>query len=129
MGQDSGEQARPGPRPATADASPRQASELILRGRRYLMVPVDGGGPANHAEPTSPAGQEGWVERLTARELQITALIAEGLVNKQIAAELRISEWTVSTHIRRIFSKLHVDTRAAMVGRCAGVLSRLAGKG
>jgi DNA-binding NarL/FixJ family response regulator len=44
--------------------------------------------------------------------------VATGLVNKQIAFQLRISEWTVSTHLRRIFAKLGVDTRAAMVSRC-----------
>jgi DNA-binding CsgD family transcriptional regulator len=55
---------------------------------------------------------------LTAREIQIVALVAEGRVNKQIADALRISEWTVATHLRRIFAKLGVDTRAAMVSRC-----------
>jgi DNA-binding CsgD family transcriptional regulator len=47
-------------------------------------------------------------------------LVADGLVNKQIADVLRISEWTVSTHLRRVFAKLGVDTRAAMVSRCCG---------
>jgi DNA-binding CsgD family transcriptional regulator len=59
---------------------------------------------------------------LTARELQIVALVADGRVNKQIAQELRISEWTVSTHLRRVFAKLGVDTRAAMVSRCIQAL-------
>jgi hypothetical protein len=40
-------------------------------------------------------------------------------LNKQIAHQLHISEWTVATHLRRIFAKLGVDTRAAMVYRCA----------
>jgi DNA-binding CsgD family transcriptional regulator len=49
--------------------------------------------------------------------------VAEGRANKQIAAELGISEWTVSTHLRRIYAKLDVDTRAAMVNRCYGALT------
>ena len=42
-------------------------------------------------------------------------LVAEGLVNRHIADRIYISERTVSTHMRRIFAELGVDTRAAMV--------------
>ncbi|MDR4508919.1 MAG: LuxR C-terminal-related transcriptional regulator [Candidatus Brocadiaceae bacterium] len=63
------------------------------------------------------------VEMLTRRELQIVMLVAEGKVNKQIANQLKISEWTVSTHLRRIFAKLGVDSRASMVYRCSELLS------
>lgn len=61
---------------------------------------------------------------LTLRELQIAALVAEGLLNKQVADRLKISEWTVCTHLRRIYAKLQVSTRAAMVYRCAALVSR-----
>ena len=84
--------------------------ELTVGGRRYRLVPVDNE-PA--VDTTVPAA-----ELLTPRELQIVALVADGHVNKQVADVLRISEWTVSTHLRRIFAKLGVDTRAAMVSRC-----------
>lgn len=63
--------------------------------------------------------------RLTERELQITALVSQGKLNKQIADQLHISEWTVATHLRRVFSKLGVKSRAAMVYRCAPLLERL----
>jgi len=56
---------------------------------------------------------------LTARELQIAALVARGMLNKEIAARLNISEWTVCAHLRRMFTKLQVTSRAAMVFRCA----------
>ena len=59
------------------------------------------------------------MELLTEREFQIARLVALGRLNKQIAHQLHISEWTVATHLRRIFAKLGVDTRAAMVYRCA----------
>lgn len=59
---------------------------------------------------------------LTARELQIATLVAIGKPNKKIASQLRISEWTVATHLRRIFAKLGVRSRAAMVFRCAGIV-------
>lgn len=53
---------------------------------------------------------------LTPREREIAYLVAEGLSNKRIAARLGISSDTVSTHLRRIFAKLGVTTRSAMVG-------------
>lgn len=59
---------------------------------------------------------------LSERELQIVDLVAHGKSNKQIARKLKISEWTVSTHLRRIFIKLEVDSRAAMVYRCASLV-------
>jgi ATP/maltotriose-dependent transcriptional regulator MalT len=58
---------------------------------------------------------------LTGRELQIATLVAEGLVNKEIADRLSISEWTVCTHVRRIYTKLGVSTRGAMVSRTTGL--------
>ncbi len=54
---------------------------------------------------------------LSPREREIARLVAEGYPNKTIAAVLDISAWTVSTHIRRIFVKLNVRSRAAMVAR------------
>jgi DNA-binding NarL/FixJ family response regulator len=55
----------------------------------------------------------------TAMNSPIATLVAQGLVNKQVADRLHISEWTVCTHLRRIYSKLGVSTRSAMVFRCA----------
>ena len=42
-------------------------------------------------------------------------MVAQGLTNSAIAGKLELSPWTVSTHLRRIFAKLDVTTRAAMV--------------
>ena len=61
-------------------------------------------------------------ELLSERELQIVELVAQGQSNKQIAKKLKISEWTVSTHLRRVFTKLKVDSRAAMVYHCASLV-------
>lgn len=73
-------------------------------------------------------GASGETERrmrnLTKREWDIVTYVAEGCVNKQIADRLHISEWTVSTHMRRIFAKLGVDSRAAMVYRCSSFVGR-----
>lgn len=54
---------------------------------------------------------------LSPRELQIARLVANGATNDAIARALDISTWTVSTHLRRIFAKLNVCTRAEMVAQ------------
>jgi NarL family two-component system response regulator LiaR len=48
---------------------------------------------------------------LTPRELEVLALVAQGLSNKEIAAELCISVETARTHVNRILSKLHLANR------------------
>lgn len=73
--------------------------------------------------PAKRAAERGTADRapnppihlLSGRELQIGSLVAQGLLNKQIADQLRISEWTVCAHLRRIFAKLGVSNRASMV--------------
>ena len=54
---------------------------------------------------------------LTSREAEVLALLVEGHPNKVIADVLNISSWTVCTHLRRIFAKLGVGSRAAMVAQ------------
>jgi DNA-binding NarL/FixJ family response regulator len=49
------------------------------------------------------------------REQEVLALLADGLVNKQIAARLGISTNTVKTHLELLFEKLGVTTRAEAV--------------
>ncbi len=55
---------------------------------------------------------------LTERESQIVQMVCHGLLTKQIADRLRISEFTVNTYIKAIFNKLGVRSRAAMVYKC-----------
>lgn len=50
-------------------------------------------------------------EPLTAREMEVLRLVAEGLDNHQIAAQLVISDATVRTHVSNILGKLHLATR------------------
>ncbi|GAB6984842.1 LuxR C-terminal-related transcriptional regulator [Nocardioides pyridinolyticus] len=54
---------------------------------------------------------------LSPRERQIALMVAHGRTNQAIATSLDISVWTVSTHLRRIFAKLAVSSRAEMVAR------------
>ncbi|WP_407565690.1 LuxR C-terminal-related transcriptional regulator [Streptomyces sp. 184] len=54
---------------------------------------------------------------LTARELEITQLLARGLATEGIAAELFLSPHTVRDHIKAVFDKTGVSTRGALVGK------------
>lgn len=51
------------------------------------------------------------VVQLSARELDVTRLIAQGLSNREISEKLLLSDKTVKNHISNIFSKLHVTAR------------------
>jgi DNA-binding NarL/FixJ family response regulator len=63
------------------------------------------------ARPEAPKG----VDELTARELEILRLIADGLSNGEIAGELYISETTVKTHVTHILQKLDLRDRVQAV--------------
>jgi len=52
---------------------------------------------------------------LSPRERAIAQLVAQGLPNKCIAKNLNISHWTVATYVKRIFLKLGVSSRTAMI--------------
>ena len=54
---------------------------------------------------------------LSPRETEVARMVAQGYPNKAIAAVLEISSFTVSSYLRRIFAKLGVNSRAAMVAR------------
>jgi FixJ family two-component response regulator len=56
-----------------------------------------------------------WRASLTPREREIMALVVSGLLNKQIAAELGISEITVKAHRGRVMRKMRVDSLADLV--------------
>ncbi|MGK7873071.1 MAG: LuxR C-terminal-related transcriptional regulator [Xenococcaceae cyanobacterium] len=60
--------------------------------------------------------------RLTERELQIAELVAQGLTNTEIGAELWITYNSVKQALKRMFRKLEVSKRAEMVAKLQGVL-------
>lgn len=63
------------------------------------------------------APQQDESARLTLREEQILLLIAEGFTNKQIADKLDICFDTVGSHLKRVYKRLHVNSRAEAVAR------------
>ena len=72
--------------------------DAVVAGSRYLLVRMPQ--PAASGPHLSP------------REKEIVRMVAEGHPNKVIADVLAISSWTVCTHLRRIFAKLGVCSRA-----------------
>jgi DNA-binding CsgD family transcriptional regulator len=90
--------------PQTAERGSSRADLVILDvevdGVRCLLLRI----PETQA-PISP------------RELEIARMVAKGYPNKTIASVLDISSWTVASHLRRVFAKLGVGSRAAMVAR------------
>ena len=54
---------------------------------------------------------------LSPREREIATMVSSGCTNKGIADALDISTWTVASHLRRIFAKLGVTSRAAMTAQ------------
>jgi DNA-binding NarL/FixJ family response regulator len=68
------------------------------------------------APPPVPAAPAPPPDGLTARELEILALIARGMTNAEIAGQLYLSSHTVKTHVNRIFAKTGSRDRAAAIG-------------
>jgi LuxR family maltose regulon positive regulatory protein len=88
-----------------------------------LLPPRPDQGPTTDDEPLSavqrpssshvPVG----VEPLSARELQVLWLVAEGLTNREIASRLTVALSTVKVHTRNIYGKLDVHSRVQAVAR------------
>ncbi len=73
--------------------------------------------------PGSPPGD--LIEPLTQREIEVLALLGDGLTNQEIGVRLSISLTTVKTHTRNLYAKLGVDSRSRAVARARtlGILS------
>ena len=105
--------------PARLDAVLQEVSGMVLDGhydtdeREGVLLDVTVGQVRCllvHQEPALRV-------TLSPRERQIALMVAHGRTNQAIATSLEISVWTVSTHLRRIFAKLGVSSRAEMVAR------------
>ena len=89
--------------PAQALASREAFAPLVLQ----QAHPAPGSAPtALTRHPSYPAG-------LTAREVEVLRLVAQGLTDALVAEQLVISPRTVNWHLTSIYSKLGVSSRAA----------------
>ncbi|HLI05678.1 MAG TPA: response regulator transcription factor [Ktedonobacteraceae bacterium] len=81
---------------------PQAPDETLTQVAKVLQSPT-----AKAVPTTYPAG-------LTQREVEVLRLVAQGLTNAQIAAQLIVSLHTVNAHVRSIFNKLNVNSRTAV---------------
>jgi DNA-binding NarL/FixJ family response regulator len=90
-----------------SSAEPESVRFALTAAAAHEVVIVD---RAFSPEQEEPAGAA-----LTRRERDVLELVVTGLRNRDIAAALHVSENTVETHLRNVYSKLHVSTRAEAV--------------
>jgi DNA-binding NarL/FixJ family response regulator len=88
-------------------------AELELDAARRVFQRLDAAPDVAWVEALSPMAVPRAVGGLTAREAQVLRLVAAGMSNRAIAAELAISEHTVARHLQNIFAKLDVSSRSA----------------
>jgi DNA-binding NarL/FixJ family response regulator len=85
---------------------PVEAGELLARIRRVAL---------RSGASLAPSGSNPVRDKLTPRERQVLQMLADGLSQNDIAAELVISPKTVGTHLQHILSKLEVHSRTQAV--------------
>ena len=94
-----------------ASATRALASGLVVLSPEFCELMLPG------LSQTESDEIESTIERLTAREQEVLGMVAEGLLNKEIAEGLRISEHTVKFHISSIMGKLGASSRTEAVSR------------
>ncbi|MCU0452515.1 MAG: response regulator transcription factor [Bacteroidetes bacterium] len=90
-----------------------QTIRLVAKGSKVLPPPLTGSlftHVVDRALRRAKGSLTGAV-RMTKREREVIALIAEGMSNKQIAVELNLSTYTVKSHIHNILEKLALHSR------------------
>ncbi|HEX5501606.1 MAG TPA: AAA family ATPase [Thermomicrobiales bacterium] len=95
------------------------AARAPLDEARALLAPLEAQPALARADALAarlvalPAPAPAYPAGLTAREVAVLRLVAEGLTDAQVAERLFLSRHTVSTHLRAIYGKLGVENRAA----------------
>jgi DNA-binding NarL/FixJ family response regulator len=84
--------------------------QLIASAMRHGVAASQGPEAGGQARPPATLPDD-----LTPREAEVLSLIARGISNREIAAELFVSEATVKTHINHVFSKIDARDRAQAV--------------
>ncbi|MGW7250843.1 response regulator transcription factor [Streptomyces decoyicus] len=98
----------------TWEAPGHLVSALRLVARGYRICPPGCGRSRRATPPGQPVRHEAF-ELLTLRERQVLQLMARGMKNVEIAAELVVSESTVKTHVQNLLVKLGLRNRASAV--------------
>ncbi len=111
-------------RRADARAQLREAADIFRRHQARLWLDRARaelratGDDWNSAEDEVPAPDARCAAALTSRQHQIVRLVAQGATNKEVAARLYLSPRTVDYHLRRVFERLGITSRADLIRRC-----------
>ena len=98
----------------------RETPELAGVPGEWTLFAVTGDSDGRPAAPASPRTRSGGeLGELSQRELEVVALVAQGLSNEQIAARLYLSTRTVERHLSNIYAKLRVSGKAARAAAAA----------
>lgn len=89
------------------------AAEMEFDAARWIFQQLGASSDLTRVEGLSRAAEPRTTGGLSAREIQVLRQVAAGKTNRQIAAELFISERTVERHLSNIFNKLDLPSRAA----------------
>ena len=113
--------------PCSVSSQPKNLRDRGLRGVDFLTKPVDEEAllasveralrqdRANRQEALEHARLVARYESLTPREREVLPLLINGLLNKQVAFELGIAEYTVQIHRGHIMRKMEADSFATLV--------------
>ena len=95
----------------------RSAVRTVLQGGRFIPPDLDLAAPADQSASLTLRR----LSTLTPQQVRVLMMLSEGLLNKQIAYELSVSEATVKAHVSAILQKLGVDSRTQAVIAAANI--------
>ncbi|MNE68127.1 Transcriptional regulatory protein LiaR [compost metagenome] len=89
----------------------------VLRARLQSMLPGE-------ADPATSPSTSRMMITLTSKERHVLELVAQGKSNKEMAKLLSVTPETIKSHMKNIFSKLQVDSRAqaAVAAKACGLI-------
>jgi two-component system nitrate/nitrite response regulator NarL len=100
------------------------ALHAIAAGQKWLPGALVNG--ANERLRQLQAEVTGITDALSPREIEIMLRVAEGLSNKEVGRQLKITEGTVKMHLHSIYQKIHVSNRTSLANFAIAYKDRLA---
>lgn len=106
-------------------ATVNEAIDKVLAGEVFLPPEFEGESEPDREAETLAAK----LSTLTPQQVRVLMMLSQGLLNKQIAYELSVSEATVKAHVSAILTKLGVESRTQAVILAARIAGTLPGAG